>query len=273
MKDLIPGRLYVVHVLPPANSHLKPEYRKQVAIYDPECFDPLERKYIWRVLDLSDPEPRIYHKDSVEVLYEAPHGMLEAVRDFHLAFNHPVSDEPVLPPKNVCDLRRKLIQEEAAETATAIVEDDLVGIADGLADLLYVVLGTALVYGIPIDRVFKRVHDANMAKLGPDGKPLYHPDGKVKKPDTWKPPVLDDLLLSDMIQCKHCLSYRTESLKDGQFSGFAICQKCNKTTSLTPPGENEKCDHDWKTLTGPNILFERCQRCGEERRAEDDYED
>lgn len=43
-------------------------------------------------------------------------------------------------------------------------------------------------------QVFKEVHRSNMAKLGPDGKPLRREDGKVIKPEGWtKPDIAGEL--------------------------------------------------------------------------------
>jgi predicted HAD superfamily Cof-like phosphohydrolase len=51
-----------------------------------------------------------------------------------------------------------------------------------------------------MEAAFTEVHRSNMAKLGPDGKPLLNgincpldvtkPEGKVLKPKDWRPPVL-----------------------------------------------------------------------------------
>ena len=40
---------------------------------------------------------------------------------------------------------------------------DLIGIADALADIVYVVYGTALTYGIDLDSVLREVHRSNMS--------------------------------------------------------------------------------------------------------------
>jgi predicted HAD superfamily Cof-like phosphohydrolase len=85
-------------------------------------------------------------------------------------------------------LRRKLIREEFKELMKALEEEDIVGIADGLADLTVVVYGTALSYGIDLDRVMQEVHRSNMSKLGEDGKPIYREDGKVLKGPYFSPP-------------------------------------------------------------------------------------
>lgn len=48
-------------------------------------------------------------------------------------------------------LRTRLAVEELAETVVALHERDLVEVADGLADLLYVVAGAAAAYGAELD--------------------------------------------------------------------------------------------------------------------------
>lgn len=130
----------------------------------------------------------------------------EMVRDFHEAFGHPVETKPSADvDDNTRDLRVRLIQEEFEEFCTAVygkevwvtvdvqpsstvAKPDIVEAADALADMVYVIAGAALVYGVDLDAVFDVVHKSNMAKLGPDGKPIYREDGKVMKPEGWTPP-------------------------------------------------------------------------------------
>src|SRR6266568_803166 len=89
---------------------------------------------------------------------------------------------------DLAKLRVALLQEEVSEFVTASENGDLVGIADALADIVYVVYGTALTYGIDLDAVLREVHRSNMSKLGRDGKPLIRDDGKVLKSDQYFPP-------------------------------------------------------------------------------------
>lgn len=63
-----------------------------------------------------------------------------------------------------------------------------------LCDLQYVLSGFAVTFGLPLDEAFKRVHESNMSKLGPDGKPVYREDGKVLKGPNYKKPDLSDLV-------------------------------------------------------------------------------
>ena len=67
---------------------------------------------------------------------------------------------------------------------------DLAAIAKELADLLYVVYGTAVSYGIDMDPVFREVHRSNMSKVGG----YKRDDGKWVKPPTYSPAVIEPIL-------------------------------------------------------------------------------
>lgn len=121
---------------------------------------------------------------------------LEAVHEFHEKFN--VRPNPQWEPDPI-DLRITLIIEELTEFLKEANKNtpDKVKTAKELADLLYVTFGMADSLGIPIDEVFRRVHESNMSKLGPDGKPVYREDGKVLKGPNYKEPNLEDLFVSN----------------------------------------------------------------------------
>jgi NTP pyrophosphatase (non-canonical NTP hydrolase) len=104
----------------------------------------------------------------------------QALAEFH---GHPNS---ILDDKtNGIPLRRTLIAEEAAELLEAIDEGDVEHIAREMADVLYVVWGTALVYGIDLDAAFREVHRAAMDKMRAG---LRRDDGKILKPAGFVPP-------------------------------------------------------------------------------------
>lgn len=100
--------------------------------------------------------------------------------------------------------RMDLIAEEYDEVGEAIIhlentflgmtsstfQEDLEWVAKELADLLYVVYGTAEEFGIPLEKVFKAVHESNMSKVWDDGEVHYNSSGKVMKPPTYSPPDL-----------------------------------------------------------------------------------
>lgn len=60
--------------------------------------------------------------------------------------------------------RLHLMVEELAEVAEALQLRREADLADGLADLAYVVAGTAVTYNIPLEVVVDEVHQSNMTK-------------------------------------------------------------------------------------------------------------
>lgn len=121
--------------------------------------------------------------------------LLSDVASFHRACDLPVIETPTLPSPDRALLRIRLIKEECDETLSALYRDDLVELADGLADLIYVCVGTALEYGIPLDLVWNAVQRANMTKVDPaTGKVLKREDGKVLKPLGWTPPDIKSII-------------------------------------------------------------------------------
>lgn len=116
------------------------------------------------------------------------------VKNFHIAFGQRVGQSPMIPENiDERDLRMSLLEEEYNEYVEAEEKLDIVGIADALADIIYIACGTAVSYGIPLDKVFEEVHRSNMAKLV-DGKPIYREDGKVLKPEGWTPPNIKGII-------------------------------------------------------------------------------
>lgn len=119
--------------------------------------------------------------------------MQEAVKIFMRAMSQDTPLGPTWPKTKIQILRADLIWEELQELIELIGPNDdsadwpipvLVKYADCLADLLYVVHGAAIAFGIDINPIFKVVHDANMRKLG---GPIAA-NGKQQKPPDWISP-------------------------------------------------------------------------------------
>lgn len=118
-----------------------------------------------------------------------------AVAEFHRAFNLPMRQVPSVDIDHaLATLRVALLEEEVCEFVTASEKGDLVAISDALADIVYVIYGTALTYGIDLDSVLREVHRSNMSKLDSDGRPLIRDDGKVLKSDRYFPPDIASVL-------------------------------------------------------------------------------
>ena len=119
----------------------------------------------------------------------------EMITEFHQAYGQDAPVAPILLTPEVQELREKLIREELREYLEAVVAGDIVEIADALADLTYVVVGTAVAHGLTrFDAIFAEVHRSNMSKLGADGKPVKRADGKVLKGQNYSPPDLAPLI-------------------------------------------------------------------------------
>lgn len=117
------------------------------------------------------------------------------VGQFHRAFGLPLRTLPEIAVGAAQTvLRQALIDEEVAELRQAAVERDLVGIADALADIVYVAYGTAHVYGIDLDAVLDEVHASNMTKLDRTGNPVRRADGKVLKGPEYRRPDVAAIL-------------------------------------------------------------------------------
>ena len=112
----------------------------------------------------------------------------EDVRKFMNTYGQEVKSKPSFPDKKILKLRCDLIEEELDELKNAIKDNDIVEVADALTDLLVVIYGAGLAFGIDLDKCFEEVHRSNMSKLSEEGKPIYNEFGKVMKgPNYFKP--------------------------------------------------------------------------------------
>lgn len=91
---------------------------------------------------------------------------LNLVADFHNTFQHPVLDKPAIPSAERCQLRVALLHEELRELEEAIAEKDIVGVADALCDIQYVLSGAILEFGLgeKFKDLFEEVQRSNMSK-------------------------------------------------------------------------------------------------------------
>lgn len=91
---------------------------------------------------------------------------LRLVAEFHNTFKHPILPSPAIPDEARCKLRVALIAEELKELEVAILEKDIVGIADALCDIQYVLSGAILEFGLAekFKALFEEVQRSNMSK-------------------------------------------------------------------------------------------------------------
>lgn len=91
---------------------------------------------------------------------------LALVAEFHNTFKHPVLDKPTIPSEDRCKLRVALLAEELKELEVAILEKDIVEVADALCDLQYVLAGAIHEFGLgeKFNALFEEVQRSNMSK-------------------------------------------------------------------------------------------------------------
>lgn len=91
---------------------------------------------------------------------------LNLVADFHKTFKHPILEQPAIPGEDRCKLRVALIAEELKELEVAILEKDIVEVADALCDIQYVLSGAILEFGLgeKFKELFEEVQRSNMSK-------------------------------------------------------------------------------------------------------------
>ncbi len=156
------------------------------------------------------------------------------VKEFHEAFGVPVGTTPKLISPERLLLRAELIFEEACETARAMGmagepselvffgSPNLIDIADGLADLIYVINGAAVELGIDLEPIYDEVHRSNLSKMWNDDEisktppdqdcsisevdgmfPLFvvkRADGKILKSPSYSPARIEDEIMKQCAQ-------------------------------------------------------------------------
>lgn len=131
----------------------------------------------------------------------------DMVAAFHDACDLPIDGEFTMEELK---LRMSLIKEEFrevmdaaydVETSMLIRHDhqpskrDKAALLSELVDLIYVVNGMAVAFGLPINEAFNRIHTANMSKADPfTGKVIKDENGKVLKSVGYIKADLSDLV-------------------------------------------------------------------------------
>lgn len=147
--------------------------------------------------------------------------------EFHAAFGHPVREVPQILCRTEAILALKLIEEEFIELCDALFpgawdqwindlracgedgahltesrftdelvsegeyasyEPNLIEAADAIADLDVVVNGAGIRHGFCMQALSREVFASNMSKLDADGRPIYHPNGKIAKSSLFREP-------------------------------------------------------------------------------------
>jgi predicted HAD superfamily Cof-like phosphohydrolase len=113
----------------------------------------------------------------------------EKVRDFHVKYNLDRREKAARMHPEASLLRIRLMSEELTEVIEALQHKGIKDVAKELADLLYVVYGTAVAAGIDLDVAFDKVHTSNMTK-----STNVDPGGKIIKGSDYKPVIIEEIL-------------------------------------------------------------------------------
>ncbi len=97
-------------------------------------------------------------------------------------------------------LRAELMLEELSEVLEAMGDADELALLDGIADLIYVVVGTGTTFDLPVTDAFYEVHRSNMTKH----KAAADHQGDKGKGADYVPPNLGHVLKCRRTGLKRC---------------------------------------------------------------------
>jgi len=95
------------------------------------------------------------------------------------------------PSEENANLYKELIHEEYKEFVDAIKNEDDVEELDACMDMIWVILGYCRMKKFNWDGAWTAVAESNLSKIDKTtGKVIRREDGKILKPEGWKPPDL-----------------------------------------------------------------------------------
>lgn len=121
---------------------------------------------------------------------------IEKVSEFMEACGQEVKTRASNVEDSTSSLRYNLMSEENREYLVACLQNNKVEILDALIDMSYILFGTIASHGMTEEFIkgFTLVHENNMTKVQSDGKVLKNPEGKILKPEGYKPVDLSSLI-------------------------------------------------------------------------------
>ena len=113
--------------------------------------------------------------------------MLDDVAEFHTKVLQVLpSESPTLVSQEYIIERGRFLSEEVEEFLQAGMTGNIVDVADALADIIYVALGTAHMMGLPFQAIWDLVQAANMKKVR--GMTKRGNPNDAMKPEGWVSP-------------------------------------------------------------------------------------
>lgn len=134
---------------------------------------------------------------------------MSVVRELHVIVNAgsnlAPAGPPLVPDPDIIRKRLRLIDEEYKEVRAELIaltkatDPNAIielyrALLKELADLRYVVEGTAVTLGLPIEEAFAAVHESNLSKFSGDYLPPIDKHGKFPKGPNYQPPDMAALV-------------------------------------------------------------------------------
>jgi len=99
------------------------------------------------------------------------------------------ANSPTAEQNDLSLLYYKLIKEEYEEFLDAVVHNDNAEQLDACFDMIWVIVGYMKARGWDCERAWDEGAKSNLIKIDPTtGKVIRREDGKILKPEGWKPP-------------------------------------------------------------------------------------
>ena len=136
------------------------------------------------------------NKDGSYTLTKKNNNYQNDVEQFMVAADQYIGATPHLNENNEAQAKLyiNLIDEEFRELCDGFLRRHIGDVADGGADLVWVVKGLFATLGINFDAVWEEVRASNMSKVSESGKIKKRADGKILKPETYFKPDIEKVL-------------------------------------------------------------------------------
>jgi hypothetical protein len=157
------------------------------------AWDGLEEETGWKP---GDTIIWIENEDGSYTLSKKNNNYQNDVEQFMAAADQYIGATPHLNENNEAQAKLyiDLIDEEFRELCDGFLRRHIGDVADGGADLVWVVKGLFATLGINFDAVWEEVRASNMSKVSESGKIKKREDGKILKPDTYFKPDIEKVL-------------------------------------------------------------------------------
>ena len=157
------------------------------------AWDGLEEETGWKP---GDTIIWIENEDGSYTLTKKNNNYQNDVEQFMVAADQYIGATPHLNENNEAQAKLyiNLIDEEFRELCDGFLRRHIGDVADGGADLVWVVKGLFATLGINFDAVWEEVRASNMSKVSESGKIKKRVDGKILKPESYFKPDIEKVL-------------------------------------------------------------------------------